>query len=340
MSTRLLALVALLVGCSGRTTVGSDASIDPWVLDAPDLDVLDAGRCMIETIGDCAPVEGESTLFTADATSRIVAVRPPFVLLDPLRVVYVGSDGTGDTLTPRELDDSGLRAISIALESAAKPFVLACGASACRVFEVLTKDTPGLARVGPELPATTRAIAVLDGKIWVAGDGVRRLDGATWSLERAEGRFHALAAAFTDDGSTVAAVGEGGVVAVRAHDAWTTTTAGVNDTLINVDLRDYVIAASSERGALFLGTRSGFQPCTGPTLGVRSLSFVQGPWLRLLFGTTNDERSFTLDAAGAACRSESIPGLRGGAMFSCGVSMNRWRFTATELVGTYRCAIE
>lgn len=127
---------------------------------------------------------------------------------------------------------------------------------------------------------------------------------------------------------------------MRAHDAWTTIGIGTDETLTHVDLRDYVIAVLGERGSIYLGTRSGFQACTGEAIGARTLSFVNGPWLRVLFGTTADARAFTLDVAGTACRSEPLPGLLGGAMFLCGVGMNRWRFTATEIVGTYRCPVD
>ncbi|MBI2392711.1 MAG: hypothetical protein HYV09_24205 [Deltaproteobacteria bacterium] len=347
MNARLLAplLVAgVLAGCSSeRTTVTRDAGFDPWVVDAPDLDVLDAGRCTVEKIEDCPAFPGESTLFTAPSGSRVVAVDPPWILLDPLKVTALYPSAPAVTLEARVPEDATLRAVSIAHETYPRQavYVLGCDATACRVFEVVRSDPgAGLVRTGPELPKATRAIAALEGKIWAAGDGVRRLDGGAWSVERADGRFHAIAADVTSDGPTVAAVGEGGLIAVRAHDEWTAITIGTGETLGAVDLRDFAIAATGERGALYLGTRSGFAACTGPALGARTVSFRMGPGLRYLYGSTDDGRFYGVDAAGSACRSEPMPGQIGAALYMCGVQMNRWRFTASEVVGTQSCAID
>lgn len=350
MNARLLAplvvpllVSGLLVGCSSEhTTVTRDAGFDPWVVDAPDLDVLDAGRCVVETIGECAALPGESTLFTAPSGSRIVAV-DPLVLLDPLRLAALSPSGPAKLIAPRDPDDLTLRAVAMTRAGSPKTgiFVLGCGATACRVLEYVRGDSADeLVRIGPELPPTSRAIAGDEGKVLVAGDDIRRLDGATWSVEPIAGRFRAIAAGFSGDGPTVAAVGEGGLIAVRAHGEWTTITLATGETLTDVDLQDWTIAATGDRGGLYLGTRSGFAACSGPSLGARTVSFRVGPGLRYLYGTTDDGRYYGVDAAGSACRSEPLPGQIGTVLYLCGVSMNRWRFTASEIVGTQRCAID
>lgn len=333
---RRLLLLALLVGCSGKTVVTTDASADPWLVDAADLDVLDAGRCAVETIGTCASGPAE-VMFTARAGSRVVSVAPPAIVLAPLEVAFVGDPRT---YAPRDPEDVPLQGVAAAFtpDLAMSVHLLGCDTKRCRVFGVDRKDPPGLVRLGGELPATTRAIAYVDRRLWIAGDGVRTLEGTDWSVGIEGGHFQAISGDTLTDGTTVVAVGDDGLVAIRAHDVWSTTHLPTSDRLVAVAVAGFDITIASETGALFFGTRSGFVACTGPSLGARSIDVSRMPGARRWFGATNDGATFELDAAGAACRGEPLPGQLGAREYWCGISQNVWRFTASTVIGSNGCA--